>query len=398
VIRPRDVTPAADAAEVVDNSLAGPIGSPQLEALVRPADTVAVIVDDTTRQTPAHRILPPVLEALHAAGVARNAVRIVMALGTHRPMTATEIRQKVGAAVAEAYPIRNTSCQNAEETVYLGRSAAGIPAWVHREVVSADVRIGIGMIAPHMDAGFSGGGKIILPGVCGSATVEAFHRRQATIAGNQLGRSDAPLRRDLEAFVAERIGLDFIVNAVLDSRGRLYRCVAGHFVEAHRKGVAFAREVYGAPVSGRYRVVVANAYPAQIDLWQSTKAIAAGELMTADGGTLILVARCPEGNATHPRIAEYIGREPASLVRSLEAGNAEDPVACALAVPLSRIRQRIELAVVSSGLTPDVADRMGAAIYATVEEALAAAWARHGPDAAVGVLTHGGVTLPLVDG
>jgi nickel-dependent lactate racemase len=398
VIRPRKVSLPPDAAAVVRDALAEPIGSPPLEALLRTEHTVALIVDDITRQTPAHLIMPPVLKLLHAAGVPRKAVRIVMALGTHRPLTDEEIRQKVGAAVAGAYFVSNTSCRKPEESVYLGHSAAGIPAWVHREVVAADVRIGIGMITPHMDAGFSGGGKIILPGVCGKATVEAFHRRQAEIAGNQLGRPDAPLRRDLEAFVAERIGLDFIVNAVLDSRGRLYRCVAGHFVEAHRRGVAFALEVYGATAPGRYPVVVANAYPAQIDLWQSTKALAAGELMTADGGTLILVAQCPEGNATHPLVAEYIGREPASLVQVLDTGRAEDPVACALAVPLSRIRQRAHLTLVSSGLTPDVADRMGAAFYTTVDEAIAAARERQGPEAAVGVLTHGGVTLPLVSG
>jgi nickel-dependent lactate racemase len=396
VIRPQTVSVPADAAAVVRNALADPIGCPPLDALVRPASTVAVIVDDITRQTPAHLILPPVLEALHAAGVPRSAVRIVMALGTHRPMTDEEIRQKIGVAAAEAYSISNTDCREAGECVYLGQSAAGIPAWVLREVVSADVRIGIGMITPHMDAGFSGGGKIILPGVCGEATVEAFHRRQAKIAGNQLGRSDAPLRRDLESFVDQRIGLDFIVNVVLDSRGRLYRCVAGHFVAAHRKGVAFACEVYGAPVPERYPVVITNAYPAQIDLWQSTKAIAAGELMTADAGTLILVAHCCEGNATHPLVAEYMGCDPTRLIQALEADRAEDKVACALAVPLSRMRQRVHLALVSSGLTPDVADRMGAAFYATVEEALDAALERHGPDAAVGVLTHGGVTLPLL--
>ncbi len=396
VIRPQTVPLPADAAAVVRDALADPIGCPPLDAIVRPENTVAVIVDDITRQTPAHLVLPPVLEALHVAGVPRTAVRIVMALGTHRPMTADEIRQKIGAEIAAAYAIVNTDCRDTGASVYRGRSDAGIPAWVLKEVVSADVRIGIGMITPHMDAGFSGGGKIILPGVCGEATVEAFHRRQAKIAGNQLGRPDAPLRRDLEAFVDQRIGLEFIVNVALDARGRVYRCAAGHFIAAHRKGVEFAREVYGAPVPQRYPVVIANAYPAEIDLWQSTKAIAAGELMTADAGTLILVADCCEGNTTHPLVADYMGSDPTRLIQALDADSAEDPVACALAVPLSRMRQRVDLALVSSGLTPDVADRMGAALYATVEEALDAALKRQGPDAAVGVLTHGGVTLPLL--
>ena len=107
----------------------------------------------------------------------------------------------------------------------------------------------------------------------------------------------------LEEFVEERVGLDFIFNVVLDSEGSLYSCVAGHFIAAHRAGVAVAREVYGAPVPKLYPLVVSNAFPAQLDLWQSTKGIASGELMVRDGGTLILVTHCTEGNKTHPLLS-----------------------------------------------------------------------------------------------
>jgi nickel-dependent lactate racemase len=154
--------------------------------------------------------------------------------------------------------------------VYMGTSSRGIPAWIHRDVARADIRIGIGMIMPHLDAGYGGGAKIVLPGVCSQTTVEAFHCQMAAIATNQLGIENAALRLDLERFVNECVGLDFILNVILDRRGNLYRCVAGDAVAAHRAGIRFARRVYGVPVKERYPLVIANAYPHQVDLWQCT--------------------------------------------------------------------------------------------------------------------------------
>jgi len=313
-------------------------------------------------------------------------------------MTQAEIISKIGPDVAQTYNIVNTSCSNENETVYMGTSSSGIPAFLNRAVADADVRIGIGMITPHMDAGFSGGAKIILPGVCGTPTVEAFHSRQAEIQGNQLGIENAPLRLDLEAFVGERVGLDFIFNVVMDSQGSLYGCVAGHFVEAHRAGVVIAKEVYGTSVPKRYPLVISNAFPAQMDLWQSIKGIASGELMVRDGGTLILVTHCREGNKTHPLYPEYIGTELNDLLDLLKDGKAEDPVACALAAPICRVKQRIKVAVVSRGLEDEIAARMGFTHYDSIESALSAELAVcRDKNSCIGVLTHGGVSLPMIE-
>ena len=397
VAKPRLITGVPEPHAVILEALGNPVGTPALRRIVRPGRKVALIVDDVSRGTPAFLILPHVIEQLRMAGTMPEDIRIVIALGTHRPMTPDEIVSKIGWEAAQTFDIVNSPCLDARETVCMGTSSGGIPALVNRVVAEADVRIGIGMITPHMDAGFSGGAKIILPGVCGKPTIEAFHARQADLEGNQLGLEDAPLRLELEAFVAERVGLDFIVNVVLDSEGALYGCVAGHFVQAHRAGVALAREVYGVPVPRRYPIVVSNAYPMQIDLWQSTKGIAGGELMVQDGGTLILVAHCREGNDTHPLFPGYIGSDVEELVAQLKSGRAEDPVACALAVPLRRIRQRIKIALVSSGLDRETAAAMGFAGYGSLDAALAGELeACAEKTGCIGVLTHGGVSLPIV--
>ncbi len=397
VISPRMIVADSGSDAIIRHALDHPVGTPLLSQILRPEQKVAVIIDDISRETPTAQLLPPLLGTITRAGVEPTNVAIIMALGTHRHMTEVEIAVKVGPEIMHAYRVFNTPCKDDRHMVYVGTSSNAIPAWVHRSVADADIRIGVGMISPHMDTGFSGGAKIILPGVCSCQTVAAFHARQASLSGNQLGVADAPMRQDLETFVCDRVGLDFILNAVLNRDGTLYRCVAGHYIQAHRRGVEFAREVYGVPVARRYPLVISNAFPAQIDLWQSTKGIASGELVTLDGGTLILVTHCQEGNSTHPLFADYLGQSPDQLLGALEAGDVEDPVACALAVPISRVRERITICLVSSGLSASDAKRMGFTYYETIEEAIACELKNCGNEPRIGVLTHGGVILPLIN-
>jgi nickel-dependent lactate racemase len=190
--------------------------------------------------------------------------------------------------------------------------------------------------------------------------------------------------------------LDFIVNVILTRENGLYQCVAGHFIEAHRTGVRLSQDVYGVTVSKPYPLVIANAYPGQIDLWQSTKAIWAGERMTADGGTLILVTESQEGTSVYPFFPHYVGCDPDELKQELDAGEVKDPKAAATAICIGRMKRRIKFALVASGLNQQDADTMGFSYYETVEEAIAGELKGPGKNNAIGVLTHGGVTLPLM--
>lgn len=395
IVSPPRTDSSEDAIGTIRSALSRPIGTPCLEQLVRPENRVAVIIDDITRETPTAIVLPLILKALAGSGVPRERIAIVIALGTHRPMTPCEIGRKIGSSIARDYRVVNVPSCNSDEMVYAGKSSRGIPAWINRAVAEADFRIGIGMIMPHLDAGYGGGAKIVLPGVCSEATVDAFHSQMASIDTNQLGLENAALRLDLEQWVGECMRLDFILNVILDCRGNLYRCVAGDAVQAHRAGIRFAREVYGASVKRRYPLVIANGYPHQIDFWQSTKALASGEILTQSGGTLILVADCPEGHGTHPRFADYIGMDPDDLLRRFNGGGIADRCAAAEAVAIGRMKQRIKLGLVSAGLSADEARQMGFMHYPSVETAIEGAI---GPirEKKLGLLTHGGVTLPLL--
>lgn len=394
-IAPPPTAAPSDPDPCIRKAIAHPIGTAVLADQVRPTDRVAVIVDDITRPTPVHAILPRVLGSLADIGVPRGSITIVIALGSHRPMTPVEIRQKLGTSAAKNYRVVNDPADAMNQMVDLGRTDDGVPVWVHQAVAEADRRIGIGTIIPHLDAGFGGGAKIVLPGVCGTPTVDAFHSRMARVTINPLGMVDATLRRDLERFVADVVPLHFIVNVILSLDGELLATVAGDAVKAHRAGAHVARRVYGAPVDRRYPVVVAAARPHDSDLWQCTKALAAGEMLTEDGGWLILAADCPDGVGPHPRFADYMGMDADLLLRRIDAADVADPCAAAEAVAICRMRRRLTIAVVSAGIDDESTRRMGVLRFDSIAEAIDAAVAKtHARD--IGWLPDGGTTLPLL--
>jgi nickel-dependent lactate racemase len=400
VVQPRDLPPAADSQALIQAALRSPIGSPALRDLVKPGMRVALIVDDFTRKTPAHLVLPFILEELKHAGLSPGNIRIVLALGTHRPMTEAEARAKLGPEACRGYEIVNVPASDLSQTVYLGKSPGGITAWVNRVVAEADLRIGVGMITPHLETGYTGGSKIILPGACGEATVNTFHQASAFIPENQLGKLDAPLRRNLEQFVAEVIPLHFIVNLVLTLQGDIYACVVGDAVKAHRAGVLSARQVYGVPVDRPYPVVLADASPYDQDLWQSVKGIYCGDLLVEDGGTLIILTAATEANSAYPLLPGYTGRDPDELLQELRDGTTLDPKQAATGVMIARLRRRIRLMLVSAGLSRTDANEMRIPRFETVGEALQAACdslPRERRQGSLAVIPRAGVILPYLE-
>ncbi len=398
IAEPKPIKAAPDPDAMIRAALRRPVGCRPLGQLVERGRRMAVLVDDYTRKTPVAQFLPLVLEELRSAGVAQDDILLVVALGTHRPMTRVELDAKLGPAISRQYRVINTPSTNDAEMVFLGTSSAGIPAWVNRWVADADIRIGLGMITPHMDAGFSGGAKIVLPGVCSSRTVDAFHAASAFLPYNQLGNVRAPLRRNLEQFVAEQVPLHFIVNVILTTDGKLYQCVTGHPVKAHRAGVRYARAVFGTRIRKRYPVVVANCYPYDVDWWQSSKGVWGGDRMTADGGTLIILTAAPEGNSSYPLVPGYIGRDPEELKHEIASGLALDAKQAATGALFGMLRRRINLVLCSRGLSPADAEAMRMPYYVSVDRAVSDSVARlpeHERRHSVGVAPQAGILLPM---
>jgi nickel-dependent lactate racemase len=398
VAQPGPVKPASDVQKLIQEAVNHPIGSPPLTRLVHPGQRIAIITDDFTRKTPVAKILPVILDLLKSSGIEKKQIQIIVALGTHRPMTTDELELKMGAEIMAQYEVINQPSDNQNEMVYVGTSSDGIPAWVNRRVAEADIRIGVGMITPHSDTGFSGGCKIILPGVCNSLTVNTFHAVGAFLGETQLGKVESPLRKNLETFVSERVPLTFILNVIANIDMEIFQCVAGHPILAHRQGINYATEAFGVPIQRRFDVVVANCYPYDVDLWQSTKGVFCGSLITADGGTLIMLTAATEGNSNYPRFPHYIGCEPEELERKIKNGQVSHANLMAESIKLGTLKKRVRLVLVSGGLTEANGNQMGIPRYPTVEAAVAEAIERlplSKQKGAVCVLPQAGVTLPI---
>ena len=281
--------------EGMERALAHPIGSLPLRELARGRGRAAIIVEDVTRPAPTHLLTPLVVAELEAAGIGRKDMRVVSAVAAHRPQLSSDFHRKLGPKVYETIEALNPNPY--EDLAFLGHSSEGTPVYLNREVVEADIRVGVGGIVPHPSAGFGGGAKLILPGVCGMETIAHHHEAFQGAPGRV---EDNPFREDLEE-VGRIAGLDFIVNAVITSEGEIAGLFTGDMVQAHRAGVQLARRVYAVQDVPPADIGIINAYPLDIDLFQSPKALSAGGggCTVREGGAILLTAACPEGVGFH---------------------------------------------------------------------------------------------------
>jgi nickel-dependent lactate racemase len=391
----KELPPTAELYAEIRSALGRPIGAPALREIARPGDTVALLVDDLTRPTPAHAVLPVVIAELLAAGIRKEDVSIVIALGSHRPMSGREIAAKVGRAVAEEHRVINSRFSDPSHLVHIGDSEDGVRIFIEEEVLRARLRIGIGSIVPHAAVGWSGGGKIIYPGVAGKETVTQFHFTHGLTEQNLTGRDECIVRSRMERWV-DIVGLQFIVNCILTPGSDVYRVVAGHYIDAHREGVKLAQQVYSQDIEERTDIAVAVSYFHDIDFWQATKGIYAGERLVRDGGTLLLLTPCPEGLGVHREFPLRIGRDDnRRLLEQLLSGARpmpEDPIPVAPGAMLSRLRKRIGCGVVSPGLRPEDVRLAGYESFPDAQSGLDALMKRY-PDSRINFLMHSDVNF-----
>ncbi|MFO7916775.1 MAG: nickel-dependent lactate racemase [Anaerolineae bacterium] len=392
---PHEVAPVRDEGAGIQRALAHPIGTPPLQEMARGAERVVIVADDNTRLTPTHVIVPLLLNALNDAGVPDGAVDILIALGTHRQMTEEEIEQKFGRETTGRVSVVNHDCDDQDALVDLGTTPGGVSVQVNRRVLEADLVLGVGSIVPHHIPGFSGGAKIIQPGVCGARTTGQVHLLSVRRPTSLLGRVENEVRREMEA-IAERAGLRAILNTILDREGRLVRAVYGAPRAAFRRGVEASRRVYGVHVPETTDIVIASSHPCDIEFWQAHKTLYPAQRCVREGGTIIVATPCPEGlSVTHPEIADCAGREMDAIDAAIPSGEIEDLTAGALALAWASVRRHADICLVSEGIDDEVAQKVGFHPYPSVQEALDAALARHGHAATISVLPYAPDTLPL---
>jgi len=397
VVTPNDVEPCASPVDEIRRALSSPIGAPALVDAVRGAQRVVIAADDMTRLTPVEIILPELLDELNRAGVRDEQVTVLIALGTHRPMTGEEIRAHFGEEVVRRVRVINNPWQDPAEMVYLETTPNGTPVSISRAALEADFLIGVGSIVPHHIPGFSGGAKIIQPGITGAETTGATHYLSTRAPRSYLGQVENPVRAEMER-IAALAGLKAIFNVVLDRNGNLVRAFYGDPIQAHRAGVSVSKQVYGVSLKEQADIVIAGSHPCDIEFWQAHKSLYPAEIAVKPGGEIILVTPCPEGvSVMHREMLAITGLEPEAIAAKIETGEITDVVSGALALAWAKSRRLASVSLVSGGISDGEARALGFTPYRSVDEALAVAFRRHGPQSKVTVLTHAPDTLPLLE-
>ena len=384
--------------EIIEEALLQPIGSSPLHEILEWCQDVLILVDDYTRPTPTQKILPRLMRELEQGGIKREGIRFLIASGTHRPMTEEEILKKFGKEIPKQYLILNHHWWDSSQMVYLGETPSGIPIHINRLVEEVDLIIGIGQIVPHRVSGFSGGGNIIQPGICGEETTGKTHWLSAQFEGWEiLGRITNPVKKEIER-VAEKSGLEWIINTIQDGTGRLVKVVAGDPVHAYREGAAKSREVYLSQLPEEADIVVADSDPYDSELWLAAKGIYAAELAVKKGGVVILVTSCPEGiSVSHPEVLELGYQTFEEVDQKVRQGAIKKLTVAAHLVHVGRvIKERAKGILVSPGISKEEAERLGFIYARDPQEALDIAFSHLSRDAKVAVLRRGGEILPVI--
>ncbi len=357
--RVADLGPADEpglTAEEIRDRLARPIGTVPLRQLAKGKRRAAIVVDDLTRPTPAADVLPLLVEELRRAGIAETAMTVFVAGGTHPADSREAVVKKVGAQIAASIRVVPHDCHG--ELADLGTSPAGLPVKLNRLFLESDLKIGVGCLYPHPFAGFSGGAKIVLPGLCGAETTRMMHDyvRGARARG---GSIHTEVRRDMVA-VARRAGLEFIVNVTLNRHRAISGLFAGDVEQAFESGVQAARRMYRVESPPRADVVIADMYPFD-GSWQFAQDRGLWPLERAGAGTSkVVIASCPQGVGNHELfpVASPLWSRLARRLRHLGPSDLSRPVEKIQTIMALMRRKREPLLVMAPGLHADDVTRI----------------------------------------
>ncbi|MFZ5916785.1 MAG: nickel-dependent lactate racemase [Chloroflexota bacterium] len=400
VIEPRFVAGLPDESAALRHALLRPIGSPPLRELVRAGQSVAIVFPDLTRPMPHARVLPVLLAELEKAGVARQDITLINALGTHRANTPEELIGMLGRQVYENYAIIQHDAFDPGSLTHMGRSSFGHEVWINSAYLQADVKILTGFIEPHLFAGFSGGPKAVLPGLAGERAVLGNHdfgmvaHPQATWG---ITRGNPLWEEMLE--IALLSAPTFLLNVTINKQRQISGVFAGDLQQAHAAGVDFVRQSAMVPVPAPFDIVITtnSGYPLDLNLYQAVKGMSAAAQVVKTGGSIIAAAECWDGVPEHGQYKKllHMANSPQALLDIVSAPGflMQDQWEAQVQ---AQVQLRAEVYVRNSYLSDDELRRALFMPCHEIEQTLAELMRRYGPGAAVCVLPEGPQTIPYL--
>jgi len=404
VVGPLEIHPAIpilDPVPVIAEKLANPTGTPPLAELAKGRNSCCIVICDITRPVPNQTIAEAMLPILEAAGIARNEIFFLVATGMHRPSTEAERLEMLGSEIVANYRIEDHYGTRLEEHAYLGTTDRGIPAWIDKRYVQADLKITVGLIEPHLMAGYSGGRKLICPGLAALETVKVWHGPSLLehpkadcgfLEGNPVHEENTK--------IALLAGCDFIVNVTINSSRQITSVHAGDMIEAFHEGVRFVETIVKVGVKNEVDIVVTSSagYPLDTTFYQAVKGLTGALPIVKQGGTIIIAAGLKEGIGS-PEF-QSLFKENIDLDQFMTRilGNDYFVMDQWQLEELAKVRRKVKVKFVTDGLHPDIVNSLFVESATSVESALIESIAEYGPDSIVAVIPKGPYVLPVLGG
>jgi nickel-dependent lactate racemase len=297
VLEKRSVAPLADPESALREALAAPIATPPLRELARGRRNAVIVVSDRTRPVPNARLLPPLLDALQEGGLPREAVTLLVATGLHRPCTPAELDEMLGPELARSLRILQHDARDAASHADFGYSPGGLPLRIDRRFAGADLRIVVGLVEPHLMAGYSGGRKAVCPGLAAVETIRIAH--SAAMLEGRIGPglvAGNPLHAELLE-VVRRVGVHFCVNVALDRERRIAAIHCGDIERSHERAMDFveAESLVSLDEPADLVLTSGGGDPLDATFYQSLKGVSTASGIVRPGGAILLCAALGEG-------------------------------------------------------------------------------------------------------
>jgi len=379
-------------------AMRAPLGRPPLRALVQRGQTVAISVCDITRAQPRQEMLTALFAEM--PDTRAEDVTILIATGTHRTNTPAEVEKMLGADIARRYRVVNHDSRDDASLEFVGTTTTGVPVHLNRAWMSADVRITTGFVEPHFFAGFSGGPKMVAPGLAGLGTVLVLHDARRIAHPNATwGTTEGnPIHDDVRE-IAGMTGVHFAVDVTLNREQKITAVFAGDLFLEHRAACESAMSDAMRAVEAPFDVVLTtnSGFPLDQNLYQAVKGMSAAAKVVKPGGTIVCAAECCDGLPSHGSYGQVLASQPSpeKLLAMINAPGYSVPDQWQVQIQ-AQLQIKATVMVKTGGLTPDA---VRAAHFQPVDDvgaAVAEAMRHAGPSATLCVLPHGPQTIPYL--
>ncbi len=392
-LSPKDTRETEDPINEVRRALANPIDSKKIKELVSSQDKVVILASDITRPSPSSILLPPLLKELKEAGLSNDQIMIVFGLGVHRKQSEEEKMRLVGEGVYNQVKCIDHDIDNC---VKIGTTKRGNDVFIFRDILKVDFIIATGNLEFHYFAGYTGGAKAVAPGICSRKTIANNHKHFLEPGAKAGSLKGNPVREEIEE-IGEMVGIDFMVNAVLNSHKKLVKVVAGEVTKAHREGTKYINDMFRVEIDELADIVITSpgGYPKDIDLYQTHKAMENASLAVKKDGIIIVVGECRDGLGEGKFAQALNGKlSPQELIEELKKNFI---LGRHKASRVAKIHLDSEIYLVSN-LPNEIKKKLFIKNFNSLEEAFSEAIKVQGENAKVLVMPYGSSTLPVFKG